>query len=94
VSVGADARDAVSERARTRISLAGAAVVGYPLFFLLVAFLLFNDGDLPGVAAPLGTLAAAALCAWALVGSRRRAAEARRWLADPQPPGPARRRRP
>jgi len=94
VSIGADARDAVSERARTRISLAGAAVLGYPLLFLLVSFLLWNDGDLPGPAVPVGALIAAGLCGWALVCSRRRAAAARRWLADPQPPEPPRRRRP
>ena len=94
VSIGADARDAVSDRARTRISLAGAAVLGYPLLFLLVAFLLWNDGDLPGPAVLAGVLVAAVLCGWALVASRRRAAEARRWLADPLPPEPPRRRRP
>lgn len=92
VSIGADARDAVSERARTRISLAGAAVVGYPLLLLLVAFLLWNDGDLPGLAVLAGVLIAVVLCGWALVASRRRAAEARRWLADPRPPEPPRRR--
>jgi hypothetical protein len=86
VSVGADYRDAVTEHAGNQASLAGAAILGYPLLFLLLAFLLFNDGDIPGLWALLGTLVAAALCGWALLASRRRGARARRWLAEPLPP--------
>jgi hypothetical protein len=40
-----------------------------------------------GLGALLGSLVVVVLCGLGLVRSRRRAAEARRWLADPLPPG-------
>ena len=84
--VGVDLRDTVTERAAAQRSLADVALFGYPLLVVLVAFLLGHDRSLPGLAVLLGTLAAAALCAGALVASRRRGARARRWLEQPLPP--------
>jgi hypothetical protein len=86
VSIGADDRDAVTAAAENRSSLSGAAHLGYALLALFVAFLLFNSRTINGLVALLGTLAVLALCALGLRASRRRAAEARRWLAEPLPP--------
>jgi amino acid transporter len=85
-SIGEDERDAVTAQATARRSLTTAGYLGYPLLALFVAFLLFNSGSLPGLAALLGTVVVVVLCALALVRSRRRADEARRWLAEPLPP--------
>jgi protein-S-isoprenylcysteine O-methyltransferase Ste14 len=87
VSIGRDERDEVTAQAEARRSLATAAHLGYPLLALFVAFLLFNSDAVPGPAALLGTVVAVALCGLALLRSRRRAQEARRWLAEPLPPG-------
>lgn len=87
VSIGREERDEVTAQAEARRSLTTAAYLGYPLLVVFVAFLLFNADAVTGVAALLGTLVALALCGLALLRSRRRAAEARRWLDDPLPPG-------
>lgn len=84
--IGAEDRDAVTERARGRRTMAGLALFGYPLLAVLVAWLLFGSG-LPTLVASIGTALAAVLCGLGLLGSRRRGAQAARWLADPQPPG-------
>jgi 4-amino-4-deoxy-L-arabinose transferase-like glycosyltransferase len=87
VSIGREERDEVTAQAEARRSLTTAPYLGYPLLVVFVAFLLFNADAVTGVAALLGTLVALALCGLALLRSRRRAAEARRWLDDPLPPG-------
>jgi hypothetical protein len=84
--IGEEDRDEVTAQATARRSLTTAAHLGYPLLALFVAFLLFNSGSLPTLAALLGTVVVVVLCALALVRSRRQAEEARRWLADPLPP--------
>jgi peptidoglycan/LPS O-acetylase OafA/YrhL len=86
VSIGEADRDEVTAEAESRRSLAASALVGYPLLALFVAFLLLNSGSIPGIGVLLGTIAVVLLCALALRRSRRRAAEARRWLAEPLPP--------
>jgi hypothetical protein len=84
-SVGVERRDAVTRRAEAHSSLGTVAPLGYVLLVLLVAYLLFENTAT--VVAVVGTVLAAALAA---VGARlasRRAAAARRWLADPLPEG-------
>jgi hypothetical protein len=84
-SVGADRRDAVTRRAEAHRSLAAVAPLGYVVLVLLVAFLLFRNTAT--VVAVVGTVLAALLAAVAVRLSLRRGAAARRWLADPLPPG-------
>jgi hypothetical protein len=86
VSLGAEERDEVTAQADARRSLATAAHLGYPLLAVVVAFVLYNAHSLSGLAAWLGTVVVVVLCGLALLRSRRRAAEARRWLAEPLPP--------
>jgi MFS family permease len=86
VSIGADERAAVTAAAEARRSLSGAAHLGYPVLALFVAFLLFESRTVNGPVALLGTLAVVVLCALGLRVSRRRSAEARRWLDEPLPP--------
>jgi hypothetical protein len=83
-SVGAERRDAVSRRAETHRSLGTVAPFGYALLVLLVAYLLLQNTATP--VAVVGTVLAAVLAAVAVRLSLRRAAAARRWLADPLPP--------
>jgi peptidoglycan/LPS O-acetylase OafA/YrhL len=86
VGIGTDDRAAVTAAAEARRSLSGAAHLGYPLLALFVAFLLFESRSVNGLGALLATLAVVALCALGLRSSRRRSAEARRWLDEPLPP--------
>ena len=84
VSIGAADRASVTERAEVVVSLSRLGLVGWPLLALLACGVTLN-ADLPRWA-EVGYVAVVLLgCAGALATSRRRAREARRWLADPLP---------